>query len=144
MQPLVEFFFDICDFVFVSHVMCLSVVVCGRYDRGAAVPCNSPTGASRPEAQVPNCSEISWQKCVLYQDDSPDEKLQCPSNNPNKCAVESGYVNFCTKSVSCKGFMNRVLWALGLFGPCLVKTFHPQLFWNKTLLSGIGHVTSSD
>jgi len=42
-------------------------------------------------------SEIEWQKCVLCQDDQLNEKLQCPFNNSNRTAVETGYVNFSTK-----------------------------------------------
>jgi len=44
-----------------------------------------------------SCSEINWQKRVICQDDKSDEKLQSPSNNSNKCAVETGYVNFAVK-----------------------------------------------
>ena len=55
-----------------------------------------PVGAWPNEPAV-SCSEINWQKCVLRQDDKSNEKLQCPSSNSNKHAVETGYVNFATK-----------------------------------------------
>ena len=48
-------------------------------------------------APAVSCSEINWQKCVICQDDKSNEKLQCPFNNSDKVAVETGYANFAIK-----------------------------------------------
>ena len=99
-----------------------------------------PLGASRQEAQGAYCREINWQKCVLCQDDRPDEKLQCPSNSFNKCYVESGYLNFCTKlhgfyELGSVGF--EPVWAL------FAQDVPPAVVLEKMLLNGIGRVTSN-